>query len=196
MTKILGITGGIGSGKSTVSAMFKALDVPVYNADDEAKKLMNSSEKIQSEIVKLFGEKAYEASVLNRFYISQIVFKDKEKLKALNAIVHPEVATHFTTWLSHQSHPYIVKEVAILFEIGSQDQFDFILTVTAPQQVRIERVINRDAKTYEEVLQIIKIQWDDVRKISNSDFVIENIDLKDSKIEVEKINAIILKNSK
>ena len=128
MTKILGLTGGIGSGKTSVAKMFTAMGVPVYNADYEAKVLMQSSEKVKSKIIELFGEKAYLKNGLNRSYIAQNVFKDKEKLNALNAIVHPEVAAHFNTWMSLQSHPYVVKEVAILFEIDAQNQFDFILT--------------------------------------------------------------------
>lgn len=199
MTKILGLTGGIGSGKTTVSKIFTALGVPVYNADDEAKVLMQSSKKIKSKIIELFGEKSYFKNGLNRSYITQIVFKDKEKLKALNAIVHPEVTAHFNTWKSLQSHPYLVKEVAILFEISAQDQFDFILTITAPQQTRIDRVMLRDNKSYDEVLSIIQNQWSDAKKIEKSDYVIQNIDINQTKIEVikinERINKKILKNS-
>ena len=195
MTKILGLTGGIGSGKTTVAKMFTALGVPVYNADHEAKVLMQSSEKIKSKIIDLFGEKSYLKNGLNRSYIAQIVFKDKEKLNALNAIVHPEVAAHFNTWMSLQSHPYVVKEVAILFEIDAQNQFDFILTITAPQQTRIDRVMLRDNKTYDEVLSIIQNQWSDAKKIEKSDFVIHNEDINQTKNEVIIINKKILKNS-
>ena len=192
---IIGLTGGIGSGKTTVANMFTALGVPVYIADDEAKVLMQSSEKIKSKIIELFGEKAYLKNSLNRSYIAQIVFKDKEKLNALNAIIHPEVSAHFNTWVSLQSHPYVVKEVAILFEIDAQNQFDFILTITAPQQTRIDRVMLRDNKTYDEVLSIIQNQWSDSKKIEKSDFVIYNEDINQTKNEVIKINKIILKNS-
>ena len=195
MTKILGLTGGIGSGKTTVAKMFTALRVPVYNADDEAKALMQNSEKIKSKTIELFGEKAYLKNGLNRSYIAQIVFKDKEKLNALNAIVHPEVTTHFNAWVSLQSHPYVVKEMAILFEIDAQNQFDFILTVTAPQQTRIDRVMLRDNKSYDEVLSIMQNQWPDAKKIEKSDFVIHNIDISETKNEVVKINKKILKNS-
>ena len=195
MTKILGLTGGIGSGKTTVAKMFTALGVPIYNADDEAKVLMQSSEKIKSKIIELFGEKAYLKNSLNRSYIAQIVFKDKEKLNTFNAIIHPEVSAHFNTWVSLQSHPYVVKEVAILFEIDAQNQFDFILTITAPQQTRIDRVMLRDNKTYDEVLSIIQNQWSDSKKIEKSDFVIYNEDINQTKNEVIKINKIILKNS-
>ena len=193
MTKILGLTGGIGSGKTTVAALFHELGVPVYNADDEAKKLMNESPKIRTKLIELFGVNAYNDGLLNRSYIAQLVFKDKEKLSALNQVVHPEVAAHYTAWLSNQTHPYVLKEVAILFELGAEDQFDFILTVTAPKQIRLERVLQRDDKSADDVLSIMNNQWDEDKKIQKSDFVIHNIDVQKAKIEVEKINNEILK---
>ncbi|MDA8531881.1 dephospho-CoA kinase [Flavobacteriaceae bacterium] len=193
MTKILGITGGIGSGKTTVASLFSALGVPVYNADNEAKKLMNESPKIRTKLIELFGVNAYSDGLLNRSYIAQLVFKDKNKLDALNQIIHPEVATHYSAWLATQAYPYVVKEVAILFELGAEDQFDFILTVTAPKQSRIDRVMQRDTKTSEEVLSIIKNQWDEALKINKSDFVIYNIDTQLTAKEVEEIHIKILK---
>lgn len=193
MTKILGLTGGIGSGKTTVAALFHELGVPVYNADDEAKKLMNESPKIRTQLIELFGANAYNDELLNRSYIAQLVFKDKEKLSALNQVVHPEVAANYTAWLSKQTHPYVLKEVAILFELGAENQFDFILTVTAPKQSRIDRVMQRDAKTAEEVLSIMKNQWDEALKIKKSDFVIHNIDPQLTAKEVEEIHVKILK---
>jgi len=193
MTKILGLTGGIGSGKTTVAALFQALGVPVYNADDEAKKLMNQSSKVRTQLIELFGANAYSDGLLNRSYIAQLVFKDKEKLNTLNQVVHPEVAAHYEAWLSKQTHPYVLKEVAILFELGAEDQFDFILTVTAPKQIRLERVMQRDNKSADEVLSIMNNQWDEDRKIQKSDFVLHNIDALQTEIEVEKINKEILK---
>lgn len=193
MTKILGLTGGIGSGKTTVAALFQALGVPVYNADDEAKKLMNQSSKVRTQLIELFGANAYSDGLLNRSYIAQLVFKDKEKLNTLNQVVHPEVAAHYEAWLSKQTHPYVLKEVAILFELGAEDQFDFILTVTAPKQIRLERVMQRDNKSADEVLSIMNNQWEEDRKIQKSDFVLHNIDALQTEIEVEKINKEILK---
>jgi dephospho-CoA kinase len=193
MTKILGLTGGIGSGKTTVAALFHELGVPIYNADDEAKKLMNESPKIRTQLIELFGANAYSDGLLNRPYIAQLVFKDKEKLTALNQVVHPEVAAHYAAWLSRQTHPYVLKEVAILFELEAENQFDFILTVTAPEQIRLERVMQRDSKSADDVLSIINNQWDEEKKIQKSDFVIHNIDVHQTKIEVEKINNEILK---
>ena len=193
MTKVLGLTGGIGSGKTTVASLFFALGVPVYNADNEAKKLMNESPKIRTKIIALFGVNAYSNGLLNRSYIAQLVFKDKNKLDALNQIIHPAVAAHYSTWLTTQTYPYVVKEVAILFELGAENQFDFILTVTAPKQSRIDRVMQRDAKTSEEVLSIMKNQWDEALKIKKSDFVIHNIDTQLTAKEVEEIHVKILK---
>ncbi len=193
MTKILGLTGGIGSGKTTVAALFHELGVPVYNADVEAKTLMNESPKIRTKLIELFGANTYSDGLLNRSYIAQLVFKDKEKLNALSRIIHPEVAAHYTAWLSTQTHPYVLKEVAILFELGAEDQFDFILTVTAPKQIRLERVMQRDDKSADEVLSIMNNQWDEDEKIQKSDFVIHNIDVQQTEFEVEKINNEILK---
>lgn len=193
MIKILGLTGGIGSGKTTVAALFHELGVPVYNADDEAKKLMNESPKIRTKLIELFGANTYSDGLLNRPYIAQLVFKDKEKLTALNQVVHPEVAAHYAAWLSRQTHPYVLKEVAILFELGAEDQFDYILTVTAPKQMRLERVMQRDDKSADEVLSIMNNQWDENLKTQKSDYVIRNIDVYQTKIEVKKINNEILK---
>ena len=193
MTKVLGLTGGIGSGKTTVASLFFALGVPVYNADNEAKKLMNESPKIRTKLIALFGVNAYSNGLLNRSYIAQLVFKDKNKLDALNQIIHPAVAAHYSAWLATQTYPYVVKEVAILFELGAENQFDFILTVTAPKQSRIDRVMQRDAKTSEEVLSIMKNQWDEALKIKKSDFVIHNIDTQLTAKEIEEIHVKILK---
>ena len=193
MTKILGLTGGIGSGKTTVAKMFCELGVPVYYADEEAKKMMNTSPKIREKIIKLFGAEAYSNEVLNRSFIAQLVFTNKKKLNALNQIIHPEVATHFASWLSKQTHPYVLKEVAVLFELEMEDQFDFILTVTAPKTMRLERAMQRDHKTANEVLSVMNNQWDEDKKIQKSDFVIHNLDVQQTIIEVEGINKKILK---
>tara|TARA_B110000971_G_scaffold64621_1_gene66148 strand:- start:9659 stop:10255 length:597 start_codon:yes stop_codon:yes gene_type:complete len=191
MTKIVGLTGGIGSGKTTVAQMFKALGVPVYNADDEAKALMQSSEIIKGELIQLLGDSCYQNAQLNRSFIASKVFADKALLEKINAIVHPKVAAHFEQWLSNQNAPYVIKEVAILFETGSQDLFDFILTVTAPVETRIQRVMDRDQKTKSEVELVIKNQLSETEKINQSHFVIFNNTISNTERDVVEIHKKI-----
>lgn len=191
MTKIIGLTGGIGSGKTTVANCFKELGVPVYIADDAAKEVMQS-ETILSDIRKIFGDAVFEDTTLVRQKLAAIVFADQEKLKQLNAIVHPAVAKHFKTWLStHQQFPFIIYEAAILFESGGDQKCDKIITVTAPEAIRIERVIGRDTTTKEQVLQRMNSQWTDAQRIAKSDFVIENIDFNMTKSQIVKILKIL-----
>ena len=191
MTKIVGLTGGIGSGKTTVAQMFKALGVPVYNADDEAKALMQSSEIIKGELIQLLGDTCYQNGQLNRSFIASKVFADKALLEKINAIVHPKVAAHFEQWRSNQNAPYVIKEVAILFETGSQDLFDFILTVTAPVETRIQRVMDRDQKTKSEVELVIKNQLSETEKINQSHFVIFNNTISNTERDVVEIHKKI-----
>ena len=171
---VLGITGGIGSGKTTVSSMFSSIGVPVYNSDTEAKKIMESSEYVKAKICSKFGDRAYVNGNLNKNFISEKIFKDKSLLKEINNIVHPEVYSHFNEWQSSQNSLYVVKEVAILFELKTENQFNFILTVTAPEEIRIQRIIKRDGKSNELVRSIINNQLKDSEKIKKSDFVIVN----------------------
>lgn len=194
MTKIIGLTGGIGSGKTTIANHFAAEGIPVYIADDEARKLMQSPEIIR-EIRNTFGDSIFENAILNREKLSQIVFNNPEKLALLNAIIHPAVRKHFEDWVSKQKGvPFVIYEAAILFESGSYKNCDFIITVSAPVEVRIQRVIQRDQTTRDQVLRRINAQWNDEQRSSKSDFVIENTDAKTTKIEIDKILKI-LKNS-
>ena len=174
MTKIVGLTGGIGSGKTTVAQMFKSFGVPVYNADEEAKILMQNSDAIKHELIDLLGESCYTDGQLNRSYIASQVFANQRLLQKINAIVHPKVTTHFQEWFSNQNAPYVIKEVAILFETKFQHLFDFIITVTAPIETRIQRVMDRDQKTKKEVMSVINNQLPDLEKINQSNFVIYN----------------------
>ena len=192
MTKIVGLTGGIGSGKTTVAQMFKALGVPVYNADEEAKTLMQSSDVIKGELIELLGDTCYQNGQLNRSFIASKVFSDKALLEKINAIVHPKVAAHFEDWRSKQTAPYVMKEVAILFETESQHLFDFILTVTAPVETRIQRVISRDQKTRTEVESVIKNQLSEAEKIKQSHFVIYNDKILEIEPKVLEIHNKIL----
>ena len=193
MTKILGLTGGIGSGKTAVSKMFNALDVPVYNADQAAKKLMQSSKDLKHKIKQLLGKDAYKQNQLNKAFISEKIFNNKALLTQINALVHPEVALDFNSWLSMQNSVYVVKEVAILFETAAEDQFDYILTVTAPESLRIQRIIERDHTPLAKIKAVMSNQLQDSEKTAKSDFVILNIDLDSTKKQVYDIHNRIHK---
>lgn len=193
MTKLVGLTGGIGSGKTTVAKYFEELGVPVYIADLEAKALMNRSKVIRRKLIALFGNEAFLENTLNRPFIAQQIFNDKKLLNAMNAIVHPKVASHFKRWVNKQDSPYVISEAAILFENGSYKKYDYIITVTAPEDIRLQRVIKRDNSNKQKVEAIMANQWSDQEKIKRSDFVIENIDLEQTKIQVRKIHKKILK---
>lgn len=156
----VGITGGIGSGKSTVAKIFAALGVPVYDADSRAKLLMNSDSALIDQIKKEFGDAAYADGQLNRKYLASQVFGNPERLKKLNGFVHPRVAQDYNAWVqSHASKKYVLKEAALLFETGSSAQLDAIIVVTAPEALRIKRVTQRDGRTEAEVMKIISEQW-------------------------------------
>jgi dephospho-CoA kinase len=191
MTKIIGLTGGIGSGKTTVAKMFMALGVPVYFADDAAKEIMATIE-VQKKLQSVFGDAIIENGVLNRKELSKIVFNNTEQLQKLNGIVHPLVQLHFENWLKkHKQSPFIIKEAAILFESGSYKNCNAIITVTAPLEERIRRVGQRDTASKEAILQRINSQCTDEEKILESDYVIQNIDLKDTQRQVENIFKIL-----
>lgn len=191
--KIVGLTGGIGSGKTTVANFFKNLGVPIYIADDEAKALMVRSKIIKRKLIQLFGEKAYVGDKLNKPFIANKIFNDEALLEKMNSIIHPKVASHFKRWLKKQDGPYVIKEAAILFENATYKSLDLVITVVAPEKERINRVIERDKSSEEKVKAIIKNQWSDAKKVKLSDFVIENINLKDTKTQVLKIHQQILK---
>ncbi len=187
MTKIIGLTGGIGSGKTTIALYFKSLGVPVYIADDEAKKILDTP-KIQKEIKAEFGAVIFENNKVSKQKLASIVFQNPEKLNALNAIIHPAVNKHFEQWLQlHQNYPIVIKEAAILFESGSYLGCDKIITVVAPLETRIQRVILRDESTKEEVLNRIKNQWTDEMRAAKSDYIIENNQLPEAKLQVDEI---------
>jgi len=193
--KIIGLTGGIGSGKTTVSTMFKDLGVPVYIADVEAKNLMNTSKVLQKKLIALFGPKAYEHGKINRDYIATKIFNDNSYLNKMNALIHPKVAKHFATWIQKQSSKYVVKEAAIIFEHNMQSQYDAIITVIASEDERIKRILQRDNTTKDKILSIISHQLSDEEKVKLSDFVIVNDNLEHTREQVLKIHDSILKNA-
>ncbi len=192
---IVGITGGIGSGKTTIASFFEDHGIPVYHADKEAKALMNRSKVIRRKLIELFGKSAYKDKELNRAYIASQIFNDKALLEKMNAIVHPKVGAHFKRWLKKQKAPYILKEVAIIFENNLQHQYDYIITVVAEESLRIERVINRDKTTREKVLAIISNQFSDEEKVNRSDYVIINDDLEKAKAQANEIHQLLLKRT-
>jgi dephospho-CoA kinase len=193
--KIIGLTGGIGSGKSTVADMFANVGVPVYNSDEEAKKIMASSEAVKNGIIELFGRSAYKGNKLNKSFISDQVFQNKDLLKKLNAIVHPAVRNHFLSWMKNQDAPYVIQETAIIFENGKEAFYDAIILVVAPQSTRLKRVMKRDKISKNQIMMRIVNQWPDERKIPLSDFVIDNQDRSKTLKKVKEIHLAILDNS-
>ena len=189
---IVGLTGGIGSGKTTIAKMFHELGVSIYIADIEAKKLMHTSQEIKEELIAAFGEETYIDGELNRSYLSNIVFNQPEELKNINEIVHPRVGQHFKDWYAARSEEkYIIKEVAILFENDSYKHCDKIITVVAPLETRFERLLQRDQTTREAIQSRMNNQWSDAKKIALSDYVIHNEDLEKAKNQVAKIHQEI-----
>ena len=191
--KIVGLTGGIGSGKTTVAKLFKELGVPVYNSDLRAKKLMKNSREIRTAVIDLLGKDSYVLERLNKKYIADKVFSNKELLQKLNAIVHPAVRNDFLRWVKSKKTPYVIQEAAILFENRSYSNFDKIILVKAPKKVRLERILERDNGSKEEILARMENQWDDSEKIPLSDYIIENIDLDQTKLQVEQIHRQLTK---
>lgn len=172
----VGITGGIGSGKTTICDVFSVLGVPVYPADQRAHWLMSNKIAIISEIKAYFGNESYnENGYLNRAYIAEQVFEDQGKLKKLNELVHPAVGEDYEAWcLEHSTCDYTLKEAAILFESGSHKLLDKVIAVWAPEDLRIERVKNRSGISREDILDRMGNQWPEIEKLKLSDFVIIN----------------------
>jgi len=185
---VVGLTGGIGSGKSTIAKAFATLGIAVFNSDEQAKALIANNAQVKKRIIAAFGEEAYQNGEYNRAYIAQIVFNNSEKLAILNGIVHPALAKYFNQWAKKQTSPYVLKEAAILFESGSYKDCDYIITVTAPEEVRIARVMARDHCTEAQVRARMAQQWSDAQRIALSDAVIENVDLESAKEQVKRIN--------
>lgn len=172
--KKVGLTGGIGSGKTTVAKIFETIGTPIYYADIEAKKILNEDDFVIEQIITEFGN-IYENKIIDRKKLAQIVFNNPQKLDKLNSIVHPAVLKHFEKWcVLKKDFQYIIEEAAILFESGSYKNMDKIITVFAPQEIRIDRVCLRDNTSRENVVARIKNQMNDKKKIELSHFVVNN----------------------
>lgn len=170
----IGITGGIGSGKSTVAKLFEVLGIPVYAADEAGRRLMNENEIVKKKVKELFGEAAYTNETLNRKYLADIVFNNEEQLARLNAIVHPATLKDADDWMNSQHSPYAIKEAAILFESGAHEHLDYVIGVSAPAPLRIRRAMQRDNVTREQVIVRMNRQIDETIKMRLCDFIIYN----------------------
>ena len=191
--KIVGLTGGIGSGKSAVLSVFSSLGVPCYQSDSSAKKLMHQDPELINQIKALFGDDLYEGEKLNRGKLAEVVFADKSKLESLNAIVHPRVKEDFQLFLSQQNADYVIKEAAILFETGGAEDCDVTILVTAPEDLRIERVMKREKSKVEHIKSRMRHQWSDEKKIPMADYVINNIDWDKTLKKVEEIHQKLVR---
>ncbi|MGV0956549.1 dephospho-CoA kinase [Empedobacter falsenii] len=184
---VAGITGGIGSGKSTAAKFFEELGIPVYNSDTRAKTIQNENSEVKVKIIAAFGEEAYNENGLNKPYLSKQVFQNNEKLKLLNSIVHPAVFQDFENWKKAQKSDIVMKEAAILIESGSYKDCDVVISVVVDIETRIARTIERDGLSREEIRARINNQISDEERIAKSDFIIDNNgDLAHLKNEVEQ----------
>lgn len=189
----IGITGGIGAGKSTVSKIFEALGIPCYNADSRAKWLLENDPEINQQILKYFGDQAYNSGGYNRNFIAREVFSNPVKLNKLNEIVHPAVAKDFIFWLQSQTAPYTLKEAALLVEQNLYQTLDALIVVTASEEIRINRVIARDThRSIEDVRKIISNQLPESVKVEKADYVISNDEEKMVVPQVLSIHRQIL----
>ncbi|KEO72855.1 dephospho-CoA kinase [Anditalea andensis] len=178
--QLIGLTGGIGSGKTTVTKIFAILGIPIYYADERAKWLMAHDYNLVKAITANFGNESYfEDGTLNRIFLGNNVFNDKKKTELINALVHPAVKTDFEAWANRQQSPYIIKEAALLFETGSYRHLDKIINVSSPLKIRIARILFRDMHRSEaQINDIIDKQWSDEEKNKLSDYIIKNVENK------------------
>ena len=184
---VAGITGGIGSGKTSAAKFFEDLGVPVYNSDTRAKNIQNEDQDVKSKIIEAFGDEAYNETGMNRPFIAKQVFQNQEKLNLLNSIVHAAVFNDFEKWKQQQTSNIVMKEAAILIESGSYKDCNVVISVLVDLEKRIERTMMRDGFTREEVLSRIAKQISDEERIAKSDFIIDNNgDLDHLKNEVEQ----------
>jgi dephospho-CoA kinase len=192
MAALIGLTGGIGAGKTTVADVFKTLGIPVFNADEVAKELMQTSPIIKEQLMTTFGEQVYANGILDKAYLAGIVFKDKYQLELLNAIVHPVTIQAAKDWAFKQIAPYVIKEAALIFESAAADGLTAVIGVSAPLNLRIQRVMQRDGCTKQEVEQRMRHQISDAIKLKLCDWIIENNDQDLVIPQVLKVHEAIL----
>ena len=193
MITTVGLTGGIGSGKTTIANLFATeFAIPVYIADTKAKELIAQDAHLQQEIKALLGEEAFVEGKYNTAFVASIVFSTPKKLQALNQLIHPYVQQDFARWREKQHSPYVIKESAILFESGSYKDCDYIITVTAPLEERIRRVMLRDKIDRKTVEKRIKYQWNDENRIKLSTFVVDNRDFGRNLDKIQTIHCKIM----
>lgn len=193
---IIGLTGGIGSGKSTVAAIFKSLGIPVYEADAASKQIIDTDRSLQQSLRQLLGKEVVKDGKIDRPYMASLIFNDQDLLRQTNALIHPAVGRDFKTWYSkQQAAPYVVREAAILFESGTYRDCDKIVVVTAPEDMRIERVVKRNHTSEAEVRQRMANQWPEEEKVKRADYVVNN-DHTDSVVkQVLRIHEDIIRQS-
>ncbi|GAB4260615.1 MAG: dephospho-CoA kinase [Vicingaceae bacterium] len=193
--KVYGLTGGIGAGKSTVSKIFNLLNVPVFNADETAKAIVNSNTEVKNEIIKTFGKEAFKKNVYNTAFIAGKVFSNPQLLSVLNQIIHPKVAEAFESWKKeNREQKILLKEAAILIETGGYKSLDGVIMVTAPKELRIKRVIQRSKLSENEILERMNKQLPDEEKLNHADFVIYNDEKQLLIPQVLKIYKKIISN--
>jgi len=193
--KRIGLTGGIGSGKSTVASIFATLGIPCYDSDQRAKALMLENENIRNFLLKQFGPEVIQNQQLQTALISKKVFENPSLLEQLNAVVHPEVGNDFETWCQQQTAPYVLKEAALLFESGSWKGLDALIVVSAPEELRIQRVMQRNGFTRENVLARMKNQWPEAEKTKRADYIITNDEQHSLIQQVMEIHHTLLKKA-
>lgn len=190
--KKIGLTGGIGSGKTTVARFFNILGIPVFFADTISRKIVSSDPEVKHAIIQLLGEDAFINNEYNRPYVASRVFQDKQLLEKLNQIIHPATLKAFDDWVSQQNTPYIIKEAAILFESGSHKGLDKTITVNAPEEVRLHRVLRRDDTTPAQVKSRMMAQFSDEQRSNVADFIILNDDVQPIIPQVLEIHKTII----
>lgn len=190
--KIIGLTGGIGSGKSKILSVFSTYGIPCYESDRRAKWLMQKDAELKSQIKSFFGDQIYENDQFNQRKLAKLVFANKGKLEALNSLVHPRVKMDFRSFVSQQDTPYIIKEAAILFETGGEKDCDATILVTAPEKLRLQRVLNREKISSMDIKARINNQWSDSRKIPLADYIINNIDWDKTLKKIDEIHQKLL----